>query len=58
MGQQVTNGSDSHAVQLARLETTSEDHERRITQIEGLAWKVLVAALAGASLVDILKALT
>ena len=35
-------------VQIARLEVTQANHERRITQIEVLVWKVFVAALGGA----------
>lgn len=40
--------STALAISVAKLEVTSEDHERRITVLEDLAWKVVFAALAGA----------
>lgn len=34
-------------VSIAKLEVTQEDHERRITAIEGLVWKIVGAAVMG-----------
>lgn len=35
-------------VAIAKLQVTQADHERRISKLEGVVWKVLFAALGGA----------